>query len=75
MQDEQTRWDDKLSTLEASVRSGDHVSALEQFLAFDETLDLCLELRIANGKTCLNVVAVIFANRLSSDEWLHSVPS
>jgi iron-sulfur cluster repair protein YtfE (RIC family) len=38
MQDEQARWDDRLSLLEASLRSEDRTTTLEQFLAFDAEL-------------------------------------
>jgi iron-sulfur cluster repair protein YtfE (RIC family) len=38
MQDEQTRWDDRLAMLENTVRSGDNAGALEQLIAFDAEL-------------------------------------
>jgi iron-sulfur cluster repair protein YtfE (RIC family) len=38
MQDDQARWDDSLAQLETLVRSGDHDTALAQFMAFDAEL-------------------------------------
>lgn len=38
MQDEATRWDDRLSKLEATLQAGDRTAALEQLLAFDAEL-------------------------------------